>query len=253
MFWKKTASATSAQQADKRVYATGAAKLLQISIARVREAETSEDISTIFVHALESVFVDQSRAQEYVDAYGGKLWEDDREFEDDVRLIVTLFQSFLDQIEASEFVAEPSSPSRTGKVFVVHGHDLHLRDEVCRVIESLSLVPVVLADTAGSSQTIIELIEKHGRVDHAVCLLTADDIGGARDGELRSRARQNVIWEVGYFFGVLGRNRVSIVSDSNVELPSNILGLRPIMRSDQSSLAERLKADLKLAGTLQRG
>lgn len=256
MFWRKLAGqstkegAVKSTEANRLVFAPGAAKLLQVSLERVAEAESIDEMDTILFHAMEGTFADQSRAEEYVGVYSEKLAEDDRDYESCERLLITLLRSLLDQIEAAPPQYQTKQRPRTGKVFVVHGHDLKIRDQVCEILESFSLTPVILAETAGSSQTIIELVEKHGGVDHAVCLLTADDVGGSRSGSLRPRARQNVIWEIGYFFGLLGRNQVSIVADEDVELPSNILGLRPIMLTATTNLKERLKADFNLAGTL---
>lgn len=253
MIWKKsTSGSTKFPDANRRLFAPGAATLLRASLVRLAEIETIDDMETILFHAIEGSFLDQKRAKEYIDTFNDKIWEEDRDYESCEQLLTTLFRSLLDQLEAVEMELHPKSINPTGRVFVVHGRDLGIRDVVCRHLRGWALTPVVLADTAGSSQAIIELVEKHGRVDHAVCLLTADDVGGVRDGSLRPRARQNVIWEVGYFFGLLGRDRVSIIADEELELPSNILGLRPIVLSPAVNLGERLHADLKLAGTLRK-
>jgi predicted nucleotide-binding protein len=59
----------------------------------------------------------------------------------------------------------------------------------------------------------------------AVVLLTPDDVGDAKDGDARPRARQNVILELGYFIGRLGRSRVCALKVGDIELPSDILGI----------------------------
>ena len=58
-------------------------------------------------------------------------------------------------------------------------------------------------------------------------MLTLDDIGAAKaeENELQPRARQNVILELGYFFCGLGRDRVCILYEEDVELPSDIHGV----------------------------
>jgi predicted nucleotide-binding protein len=56
-------------------------------------------------------------------------------------------------------------------------------------------------------------------------LLTADDVGRAKDATVdNARARQNVVFELGFFFGLLGRGRVCAVYESGVELPSDLAG-----------------------------
>ena len=55
--------------------------------------------------------------------------------------------------------------------------------------------------------TIIEKIEQYSDVGFAIVLLTPDDVGGLKDKpeELQPRARQNVIFELGYFMAKLGK------------------------------------------------
>jgi predicted nucleotide-binding protein len=107
-----------------------------------------------------------------------------------------------------------------------------------------------LAEQPGSSKTVIELIENFGLVEYAICLLTADDLGGVKGADLKPRARQNVILEVGYFFALLGRNRVSVVADASLELPSDVVGLRPIILGPGTNLEKRLADDMIHAGVL---
>ena len=61
-----------------------------------------------------------------------------------------------------------------------------------------------------AGQTIIEKVERHGGVAFAVILLTPDDVGATREksSEIKPRARQNVVLELGYFLGRLSRERV---------------------------------------------
>ena len=61
----------------------------------------------------------------------------------------------------------------------------------------------------------------------AVVLLTADDEGKPRGSaeELKLRARQNVVLELGYFLGRLGRARVCALYERGVEIPSDYSGV----------------------------
>jgi Leucine-rich repeat (LRR) protein len=109
----------------------------------------------------------------------------------------------------------------TNRIFVVHGHDHELKDNVAAFLDGLGLESVVLHREANRGQTIIEKFEQSAEVGFAVVLLTPDDAvaGGGR------RARQNVILELGYFIGRLGRHRVCALKKGDVELPSDILGV----------------------------
>lgn len=96
------------------------------------------------------------------------------------------------------------------RVFVVHGHDEGARESVARFLEKLGLEPIILHEQANRGRTVIEKIEGHRDVGFAVVLLTPDDQGCVEGGQLEPRARQNVLLELGYFLGYLGRDRVCV-------------------------------------------
>jgi predicted nucleotide-binding protein len=111
-------------------------------------------------------------------------------------------------------------------VFIVHGRDGHPREAVARFLERIGFQVVVLHEQPNGGQTVIEKFEKHGDVGFAVVLLTPDDVGGLKGEELqRPRARQNVILELGYFIGKLGRSRVVALKSGDIELPSDFVGV----------------------------
>ena len=112
-------------------------------------------------------------------------------------------------------------------VFVVHGHDGSLLAEVDALLLRVGLRPIVLRSMPSSGRTIIEKIEDYSNVQFAVCLLTPDDEGRpvAAGGDIRPRARQNVVLELGYFLGRLGRTRVHALHRGGVELPSDYHGV----------------------------
>jgi len=112
-------------------------------------------------------------------------------------------------------------------VFVVHGRDGEAKEAVARFLSNLGLSPIVLHEQPNEGRTIIEKFERNARVGFAVVLLTPDDIGGLPDAKpsLLPRARQNVVLELGYFMGRLGRDRVCALVKEGVELPSDIAGV----------------------------
>ncbi|MDZ4776360.1 MAG: nucleotide-binding protein [Alphaproteobacteria bacterium] len=111
------------------------------------------------------------------------------------------------------------------EVFVVHGHDGQAREAVSRFIEKLGLRAVVLHEQPNGGRTVIEKLERHSSVGFAVVLITPDDVGSAKGDELRPRARQNVILELGYFVGLLGRQNVCALTVGEVEMPSDVIGV----------------------------
>ena len=124
-------------------------------------------------------------------------------------------------VEASN----PIKPSK--KCFIVHGHNNEIKFEVKDFLkEEMRLQPIVLHQKPNEGKTVLEKFEKHAEVDFAVCIWSADDEGKANnEGEYKYRARQNVIIETGFFWGKLGRNRVIVLLDEGVEIPSDYNGM----------------------------
>lgn len=109
------------------------------------------------------------------------------------------------------------------KVFIVHGHNEAVNQEVARTIEKMGLEAIILREQPNSGQTIIEKFESCAKdVRFAIILLTADD---KIDGEVKFRARQNVVFEMGYFMGALGRKNVMCMVQDQVEKPGDIDGV----------------------------
>lgn len=140
------------------------------------------------------------------------------------------------------------------KVFIVHGRDDSKKLEVEKLIYKIGLTPIILSDQSNKGQTIIEKFENHTeQVDFAVILLTGDDEGALNrkysekgDTRLQPRARQNVIFELGYFTALLGRERVCVLFESGVEIPSDYQGvgwhLYDNNKGWQNSLIKEMKA-----------
>ncbi len=178
-----------------------------------------------------------------------------RDFHDDLATKLRRLTSLKEQLvlygEAPRTAASrPSAEQAVGTgVFVVHGHHEALKQQVARTVERLTgRGPLILHEQPDGGRTIIEKFESYAdEVGFAVVLLTADDRGGpASSGDLRPRARQNVVFELGYFIGRLGRSRVTVLYDSGVELPSDMSGVlyTPVDEAGawQLKLAREMKA-----------
>lgn len=112
------------------------------------------------------------------------------------------------------------------KVFVVHGHDHQLLNDLELMIRRIGLDPIILKNEANNGRTIIEKVEELTNVGFAVVLYTGCDEGRAKGaGLLQDRARQNVVFEHGYLCAKLGRNRVAALNDDGVEIPSDLSGV----------------------------
>lgn len=110
---------------------------------------------------------------------------------------------------------------RVGDVFLVHGRDELLKEQVARFLMQGGVRVSILAEKASRGRSLIEKFECHAvESNFAVVLLTPDD-SCEFEGLVTRRARQNVIFELGFFIGSLGRDRVCAIYSPGVELPSD--------------------------------
>lgn len=136
-------------------------------------------------------------------------------------------------------------------VFVVHGHNEGIREGVARFLEKIGLNAIILHEQPNNGRTIIEKFEDHSNVSFAIVLLTGDDVGRKRtdtESANQSRARQNVIFELGFFIGKLGRKKVCAIYESGVELPSDYQGLLYVNYDVTGSWKLQLAKELKSGG-----
>jgi len=119
---------------------------------------------------------------------------------------------------------------------------------MARFLERIGFEAVILHEQASGNRTVIEKIEAHSDVGFAVVLLTPDDVGGEIGGEGQPRARQNVILELGYFVGKLGRSRVAVFRKGDVEVPSDFGGVVYVPLDGGGAWKQALASELQEAG-----
>lgn len=138
------------------------------------------------------------------------------------------------------------------RIFLVHGRDDAVKYEVTRFVEKHSKTPVtILHEQPNAGQTLIEKLERHASASFAIILLTGDDVGGLKSGaptNLRPRARQNVVLELGYFAARLGRDRVCPLVAPDVEMPSDFQGVAYVPLDAGGGWKFTLLTELKAAG-----
>jgi len=198
---------------------------------------------------LRRMFTSPKIAEEYsssfgVFAVGGQriLQEEIKELhdsiDDKIRRLVSIKER-LELIPLAPGVGQRQPALRSAatvtsnKVFVVHGHDDAVREAVARFIAKLDLIPVVLHEQASQGRTVVEKLEH---------------LGGTTPRTLQPRARQNVVLELGYFLGRLGRDRVCALHRGELDLPSDYMGVIYIPFDGAGGWRLQLAKELKAAG-----
>lgn len=143
---------------------------------------------------------------------------------------------------------------QSNQIFVVHGYDEEMKQAVARTLGNVGLEPIILHEQANLGKTIIEKFESCSEnASFAIVLLSADDFGYKMDQHPESamlRARQNVILELGYFMGRLGRKNVVALhrNEKEFEFPSDILGILYIPFDPYNGWKLSLAKEIKAAG-----
>lgn len=149
-----------------------------------------------------------------------------------------------EQVSGLTTMASDAGLNMKKKVFIVHGHDDRLKNEVFVFLTTEGFEPVILHHEANEGQTIIEKLEKHiSSVCYAVVLYTACDEGKAKnETDLKKRARQNVVLEHGWLMSKLSRKYVAAIVEDGVEFPGDLSGVVRISASDwRYELSKELK------------
>lgn len=163
-----------------------------------------------------------------------------------LKATIPTFEELLSDLdEDSDNAPKTNIHIDNNKVFIVHGHDSELKYKVAHFLNKLGVKPIILHEQTNSSRTIIEKIENYGNeAKAAIILFTPDDIGKAvSENETKTRGRQNVVFEAGYFMGLLGRNNTILIkSDNSIELPGDLDGIVYSDSANEFMIAKELKS-----------
>ena len=190
--------------------------------------------------------------------YGNRRRDEGKEYREGLqkakihlRTIRDEVEKYFPQGELCSVTTKVSTPIAMGRdVFVVHGHDTELLLKVKEFLRKLNLRPIVLREQPNQGKTIIEKFESFSNVGFAIALLTSDDkvVADEEDGSVEYRARQNVILELGYFMGKLGRSRVAVLCDKNVARPGDIDGMVYTATDSDTGWQFSIAKELKVSG-----
>ncbi|MCD4772131.1 MAG: nucleotide-binding protein [Bacteroidales bacterium] len=152
----------------------------------------------------------------------------------------------------SEIEKTPTTETNNSKsmkvnstVFIIHGHDEEMKRNVQLFLNRANLKDIVLHEQPDKNRTVIEkLIEEGATASYVIALLSPDDVQG--DGTFR--ARQNVILEIGFFIGKLGRKKVRILRRGNTIIPSDLQGILYDNYDKDGAWRMKLSKEIKSVG-----
>jgi predicted nucleotide-binding protein len=140
------------------------------------------------------------------------------------------------------------APSLSRKVFLVHGRDNEAKNEVARFLDRIGLEAIILHERPNVGRHLLtKFQDEAGDVGFAVVLITPDDTCSGPDGPQRSRPRQNVVFELGFFIGKLGSARVAALVKGEVERPSDFDGVGYITMDQGGGWKLQLARELDVA------
>lgn len=158
-------------------------------------------------------------------------------------------QILKEKAAAVKPLPQPSSISGKPKVFIVHGRDEATKTDVARFVERLDLEAVILHELPNLGRSLAnKFMEVAAEAAFAVVLMTPDDFGGIVGGAPNARARQNVIFELGFFIGRLGADKVCALVSGNVERPSDFEAIVYLAYGPHTTWRPDLARELRAAG-----
>lgn len=142
---------------------------------------------------------------------------------------------------------------RKENVFIIHGRDEAKWRELKDIVRTeFRLNPIVLMELPDAGcKTVIEKFEKYAQTcTYAIAVFTPDDeVKGGTDAYLQ--ARPNVIYELGWFCGSLGRSGAMLLLKEGTEMFSDFGGI--VQKRFRVNISERIleiRRDLEAAGIL---
>lgn len=234
----------------------------QLEEARHANADWNSYNSELLKQSFNNEYNEYKKSYDDVNFYYGMLGGGTKnelvEFQEKLQNKLTNLKQLLSKVDLmkSEVPEQQQKVINSGNdnvlsnnVFIVHGHNNEVKVNVARTLEKLGLNPIILHQQANAGKTIIEKFETHSGVGFAIILLTDDDFGKAKgEDNLNPRTRQNVILEMGYFIGKLGRERVCPLYTKGVELPSDLYGLLYTEIDSSENWKIKMAKELKAAG-----
>jgi len=140
-------------------------------------------------------------------------------------------------------------------IFIIHGRNEAKWRELKDIVKSqFMLNPIVLIEEPErGSETVVEKFERYAETcSYAIALFTPDD-EVTSGGETYLQARPNVVYELGWFCGRLGRPGIMLLLQTGTTLFSDFGGIiRKEFSKNVSEKAGEIRASLVAAGIIDR-
>jgi predicted nucleotide-binding protein len=190
-------------------------------------------------------------------ALGGTLVETNQAPED--KLMATIFgdkrAKSQNELPENKLMATIFGDKGTGvqrlsnRIFIVHGRDKYALTEIQLFLRKLRLEPIVLHEQPNGGRTLItKFQEVAAGAAFAVVIMTPDDQGNLVGEAPTARARQNVIFELGFLIGRLGPQNVCALMADGVQRPSDFDGVAYVRFANDGKWERELARELREAG-----
>lgn len=182
-----------------------------------------------------------------------------KRFESGKNELINLINVMLEDLSLGEILENSDSKNKNNKsqeisdkIFIVHGHNEEMKQSSARFLEKIDLKPIILHEQPNKGRTIIEKFSDYSDVSFAIILISADDIAYAKNDKIENanfRARQNVILELGFFLGKIGRENVVVIYEDGekIEIPSDYQGVLYVphdkKRKLETCISKRIKSN----------
>ena len=155
----------------------------------------------------------------------------------------------LEDYEDSSVSGKDGSDNNMKKIFIVHGRNERHKFEVSNFIrDATGFRPTILADVASEGDNLLDKLTRYvDDSNFAVVIMSGDDFGylaSESDDRKKLRARQNVVFELGFCIAKLGKKNVAVLHEEDVDIPSDFNGVVyiPLSQNWKMGLVRELKA-----------
>lgn len=197
---------------------------------------------------------DELRKEDYY-----RYFSHNQEFNGIISELVTQLNAKADSFERKAERLEENRkdiefmPPIDRRVFIVHGHDETALDELKDLLATqFNIKPIILWKEQDDGETVIEKFERYGQISAFAFVLATPDDSITKNEATYFQARPNVLFELGWFCGRYGRDKVRILKQKNTQMPSDLNGLITLDFDEKiSEITDRIKNDLMNAGVLE--